>query len=770
MTGDDSDGNPFTHTVRPDMADQGRAGKSPGKHYNHDMFSASGNFAQFDRNMDFSGAGAVSSGPLDFFYAGAPDSSVSGDAVALLFPTDDQGHERSTWNMPGAFQAGDPMDLDHLPPFTVALDVYFDATTPTMYDDAAGSGAGLGKLSQNSRGQSISGAGVSPGMIEASTGATLLRETRDSVGGNQYNFQMSVPVAEPAQDAYGNYQSQEMPQTFSLQFQGLPGSDIQSFTGSEYDGGLETFSYVNAPDDASKLSAWGRRDQHPAQRLSVLIAGADLLPLTTTTSLTPSVTSLHLTQPSFFSANQFFRSSFDQPPSQVHYSSTDVFNRRRPSIDSQNSGANAPARNPRSLASYFPFMGDRDRKLPRSSATTDWPQQNQQLRHLIRSIFKTGGDQQIAMEEDANMFDNTELPEGFEEEDMLGEMSEGTPLKKAKRARRGLFTRFKTTKPIESEEKKDLNTQEQLAADSSYSELIKQETHSSAASKESTSLHNSAHNSIHGSNPNSLQQMSSENLSQMDATEPDYGALFHGVGKRRNLVGMKNKKSKEGAVKMEPRDFMVKMEPKDDEVASASETPMLSFARSSQDIHSGDSKLAHSGQLSQTSTHSSGVNQEETPSTFTSASKRILGARLLKRKSNARVAESQSDVVEIDLKSLDLPPNTEILSKINPKIRTRGRKEDKAADMEDQSKIYVCGYCSRRFKRQEHLKRHFRSLHTSEKPYECPICQKKFSRTDNLNQHLKVHKQEAEAAAAAAANGSVHTHEEGVAVPGSTNF
>ncbi|RKP28909.1 hypothetical protein METBISCDRAFT_1490, partial [Metschnikowia bicuspidata] len=52
---------------------------------------------------------------------------------------------------------------------------------------------------------------------------------------------------------------------------------------------------------------------------------------------------------------------------------------------------------------------------------------------------------------------------------------------------------------------------------------------------------------------------------------------------------------------------------------------------------------------------------------------------------------------------------------------------------------YICRYCSRRFKRQEHLKRHFRSLHTAEKPFDCTICQKKFSRTDNLNQHLKVH-------------------------------
>lgn len=109
--------------------------------------------------------------------------------------------------------------------------------------------------------------------------------------------------------------------------------------------------------------------------------------------------------------------------------------------------------------------------------------------------------------------------------------------------------------------------------------------------------------------------------------------------------------------------------------------------------------------------------------------------------------------VEVDLKSLDLPANTKIFpsSIINSKSRIRGRKENKQADMVDQSKIYLCNYCSRRFKRQEHLKRHFRSLHTFEKPYDCTICNKKFSRSDNLNQHLKIHKLEEEEAAAKAA-------------------
>ena len=58
---------------------------------------------------------------------------------------------------------------------------------------------------------------------------------------------------------------------------------------------------------------------------------------------------------------------------------------------------------------------------------------------------------------------------------------------------------------------------------------------------------------------------------------------------------------------------------------------------------------------------------------------------------------------------------------------------------EDPSKTFVCTLCSRRFRRQEHLKRHYRSLHTHEKPFECTDCGKKFSRSDNLSQHQRTH-------------------------------
>ncbi|PSR78906.1 hypothetical protein BD289DRAFT_456050 [Coniella lustricola] len=66
----------------------------------------------------------------------------------------------------------------------------------------------------------------------------------------------------------------------------------------------------------------------------------------------------------------------------------------------------------------------------------------------------------------------------------------------------------------------------------------------------------------------------------------------------------------------------------------------------------------------------------------------------------------------------------------------RGRKQSLT---EDPSKTFVCELCNRRFRRQEHLKRHYRSLHTEDKPFECNECGKKFSRSDNLTQHQRTH-------------------------------
>ncbi|KAK6340704.1 hypothetical protein TWF696_009027 [Orbilia brochopaga] len=73
---------------------------------------------------------------------------------------------------------------------------------------------------------------------------------------------------------------------------------------------------------------------------------------------------------------------------------------------------------------------------------------------------------------------------------------------------------------------------------------------------------------------------------------------------------------------------------------------------------------------------------------------------------------------------------------ISPHVIRRGRKQSLT---EDPSKTFVCHLCTRRFRRQEHLKRHFRSLHTEDKPFSCGECGKRFSRSDNLTQHSRIH-------------------------------
>ncbi|KAI9724554.1 MAG: hypothetical protein M1812_000622 [Candelaria pacifica] len=74
-----------------------------------------------------------------------------------------------------------------------------------------------------------------------------------------------------------------------------------------------------------------------------------------------------------------------------------------------------------------------------------------------------------------------------------------------------------------------------------------------------------------------------------------------------------------------------------------------------------------------------------------------------------------------------------------PAVAPSNRRGRKQSLTEDPSKTFVCTLCSRRFRRQEHLKRHYRSLHTQEKPFECNECGKKFSRSDNLSQHARTH-------------------------------
>ena len=69
-------------------------------------------------------------------------------------------------------------------------------------------------------------------------------------------------------------------------------------------------------------------------------------------------------------------------------------------------------------------------------------------------------------------------------------------------------------------------------------------------------------------------------------------------------------------------------------------------------------------------------------------------------------------------------------------VNRHGPKQSLA---EDPFKTFVCTQCSRPFRRPEHLRRHYRSLHTHDKPFKCNECGKKFSRSDNLATHARTH-------------------------------
>ncbi|KAG7664592.1 uncharacterized protein J8A68_001887 [[Candida] subhashii] len=770
---------------------------------------------------------------------------------STLFPKYEDQNYRPTINMPGAFKTvNDNMDIDNSPPFTIESDLGFERhlDNNSIVTNAQIHNQDSDSLFKNQ----LSVPQPSNNHLTPENAALSPFDTSSRVSSSH-----NLPMAPHGNSLFTNGRDFH-----------LFDEDSHSYShGRLRNGSIDSYYAANVINmqkqfQQQQLQQQQENQMHPLQQQTPQPINMqnknmfnELSPLTTTTSHTPSVTSLHSTQPSFFSAQQYFsRNSFEQPPSSLHRPSIDAFNTNRTSIDSQQqTPQRQQQRNPKysfttSISNYLPFMSDKNqqRSPPNSSSSpqnlinTPPQQPGQPSRHLLRTIFKStnygnnSNNNGVAVSELNNMNemetendqDMNYVQSSFLQNGGSGGASENhdflmmsptkeepeyetmdnivTAPKKAKRSKRSLFTRFKAPSKLEPplEDTTAVQSVEELKTTQDNASSVNSMTGGNVSAQGSmsgtpsiaTGSNQLEHTASGGSQRQAIQSQQQQQQPSSQASEPDYAALFENMGKRKNIVSSgyrKPKKPKEESLSVNNSNSTVDKSSilnfgKSSKSRNGSEHSSILQQQQSQQSYNEDddyesddhsssqnmsavsSNVSSSGHVrasmeSETSNSASGITP--TTSTLATASKRILGSKLmLKKKSNVKHVNNPKDAfiasldtpvatmiskgveVEVDLRSLDLPPDTKIFptSIINSKNRTRGRKENKEADMVDQSKIYLCNYCSRRFKRHEHLKRHFRSLHTFEKPYDCTICHKKFSRSDNLNQHLKIHKQEEE--------------------------
>lgn len=648
--------------------------------------------------------------------------------------------------------SADQMDMDQSPALTLDLNLYFDTQSSVFPDNEGppnGATPDVGSLFTNEdqsdllfNTRAAFGTNSLNGASPDSTGHVPSIQRNPSLVGNRaraisLSERMESSSFQMHPDRYYGKQMMgvhQAPSFISDNRRGLahllPGEVLNGPGSHSPDNEQRTNTYLDTPEYNAGYKSRHNVDKkdNASYRTSLLGLNNELLPFTTNTSFTPSMASLHLNQPSFVSAQQYIRPLMEQSSR----ASFDIYNRYGMTPESLSLGT-PPVRTQRTFASYFPFM-DKDRKQNSPEQTgIDGNFESQHPRALIRSIFK--GSNQPLQPTNANPRDVMSEVSNVLEENIGGtghedESQQLPPAKAPKRAKKGIFDRFKTSKPSDALQDSIMFLSD---GEADNLELSRAKTLQSTQSQSNISRQSSALNSGDASFGGSISEQISAGLENLKVLEPNYGALFKGVAKRRTLVTMKGRKKSHVQLKKE-----IKVE----EAILDNLSPAISKQLGSDDARGDNSSL--SPLLSQASSASRNPGNDDSESgsgTLASASKRILGSRLLKRKGSGPVKQEPPTAdVEVDLQKLHLPVNTEI-QLMPQKNRPRGRREDKEADLVDDAKIYICGYCSRRFKRQEHLKRHFRSLHTAERPFDCPICQKKFSRTDNLTQHLKVHKQ-----------------------------
>lgn len=692
--------------------------------------------------------GNIESADYDDFSLGFTNDETHHISHSNSIDIDDDNLNIS-FHIPGAFKNND-MQIDDSPPFAIESELYFDSASHHTVQ-----GNDLRRESMFPHNQYFNRQHF---LNSLQTGVHSLNQnlTNATTPTPSSNLQFDTPTSTGQFVSYDNHYDNN-----SIYSAFINDNETSSFSNDHL---------RNASIDGNTPSL-SINPGNPNPLTMGVYPNYDLSPLSTTTSLTPSVNSLQSNQPSFFSAHQYL----PRP-------SVDIVSSHRNSLDTNSLASNPQLKritsgrylNFNSISNYIPFMNDKDKDHSRLSDDDKSPMSGGQRslsshtppslfsgqsqpgprlpsKHLIKSIFKTNALSPNVASESDPLFESINEEYNTDFLMMSGPPHDGhdtmdpvepVPFKKVKKSKRNLFTRFKT--PVK-EENEDIDDSSKSTNNSLTHEEDFDDNLPASMSRTPSSANTVRTNANQVINVNNADDMALNVPHQ-----PDYAALFENVGKRKNKKVSKPSSSLSFTkTKLKAKDQLNwDMDGGTDiKPANLYDSELISLSTS----NTSNSQNFLGMEINNEDTVDLEYDHEE--SSLAIASKRVLSSKLIKRKTTKKEADiknvktkviSEEGIeVEVDLKTLDIPDSQlQATSTVNSKSSIRGRKENKEADLTDLSKIYLCNYCSRRFKRQEHLKRHFRSLHTFEKPYDCDICHKKFSRSDNLNQHLKIHKQE----------------------------